>query len=76
MHTLTTQHDKFRHLTARLKGAGLKGGGSRTCAGETDSDSNSASDSNHSHKRGRKTRVKKGEGKMTQALHAITSLAD
>ena len=65
LHTLATQHEKFTHLTALLKGEGLKGGGrrERTRAKEIDSDSETrANDSSYSHrarKDGRRTRAKK-----------------
>ena len=73
LHTLTTQHG-FTHLTVRSKGEGLKGGSCRTRARDADYDSTSASNSSHTHRdRGREKRAK---GQLTQALRAMTSLAD
>ena len=60
------------HLTLRL--VGLKGGGRRSRR-DTDSDSTSDSDSD-SHSRRKKSRKRGSKGELTQALRAMTSLAD
>ena len=60
------------HLTLRL--VGLKGGGRRSRR-DTDSDSTSDSDSD-SHSRRKKSRKRSSKGELTQALRAMTSLAD
>ena len=60
------------HLTLRL--VGLKGGGRRSRR-DTDSDSTSESDSD-SYSRRKKSRKHSSKGELTQALRAMTSLAD
>ena len=60
------------HLTVRL--VGLKGGGRRSRR-DTDSDSTSDSDSD-SYSRRKKSRKHSSKGELTQALRAMTSLAD
>ena len=60
------------HLTLRL--VGLKEGGRRSRR-DTDSDSTSDSDSD-SHSRRKKSRKRSSKGELTQALRAVTSLAD
>ena len=60
------------HLTLRL--VGLKGGG-RQSHRDTDTDSTSDSDS-ASHNRRKKSRERTSKGELTQALRAMTSLAE
>ena len=71
--TPTTGHGPI-HLTLRL--VGLKGGGKRS-RGDPDTDSTSDSDSDSdSHIRRKKYRKRSSKGELTQALRAMTSLAD